>query len=172
MAKINTLAAGLVLMLAAPAWSMPRVGGTVAVMSNADHADPLAVEAAESALGDRGFTILKDVAHAAYSAEVITIRTEVGTSVEKGRAGRALATGGAVSIPLSQGKSVNVPMLRTSLEIRLRRRGEQAVLWHGAAVTVRSAGARDGSAEQVAFALSRAALSAYPTQTKAPISIP
>jgi hypothetical protein len=58
------------------------------------------------------------------------------------------------------------------VEIRLRRRGEQAVLWHGAAVTIRSTSAPDGSADQVAFALSQAALSSYPTQTAGAISIP
>ncbi|RYY05478.1 MAG: hypothetical protein EON55_26480 [Alphaproteobacteria bacterium] len=77
-----------------------------------------------------------------------------------------------MNIPISKGKPVLVALQRTLVEIRMRRRGEQAVLWHGAAVTVRSTGATDGTADQVAFALSQAALSSYPTQTAGVISIP
>ena len=171
------LAAVMGLVGTTPALSAPRAGGTISVTATTrtEGADPLttvSTDAATTALGQRGFTILNDPAHAAYSAEVITSRTEVGTSVAKGRTGPALATGAGVNIPLSRGKSVLVPMLRTEVEIRIRRRGNPAVLWHGAAMTVRSAAARDGGADQVAFALSQAALSSYPTQTKAAISIP
>lgn len=149
-------------------------GGTIAV-SSSDQDDPLAAastRAAATAFGARGFTILNDPVHAAYSAEVITTRTEIGTSVAKGRTGPALATGAGVNIPISRGKSVLVPMLRTEVEIRIRRRGDLAVLWHGAAITARSAGAPDGGVNQVALALSQAALSSYPIQIKSAISIP
>lgn len=162
---------GLVAAPARPASVMPN-GGTIAVTSPPGIEHDVSTEAATAALGMRGFTILNDPSHAAYVAEVVTTRTEVGTSMQKGPSGRALATGGGVNVPLSQGKSVLVPMQRTEVGISIRARGGQAVLWHGAAVTVRSEGARDGGADQVALALSQAALSSYPTQTKGVISIP
>jgi hypothetical protein len=161
---------------AAALQASPVVGGTVAITTpSAREGEPSAAissDAAAKAFGLRSFTILNDPAHAAYVAEVITTRTAVGTAVAQGRAGQALATGGGVSIPISKGKSILVPLQRTRVEIRLRRRGETEVLWHGAAVTVRSAAAPDGSADQVAFALSQAALSSYPTQTVGEISVP
>ncbi|SFP45079.1 hypothetical protein [Sphingomonas rubra] len=154
----------------------PAAGGTVAITATATHeGDPpaaIAVDAAAKAFGLRGFTILNDPAHAAYVAEVVATRAAVGTAVVQGRSGQALPTGGGVSIPISKGKSVLVPLQRTRVEIRIRRRGEQAVLWHGAAVTVRSTGALNGGVDQVAFALSQAALSSYPTQTAGEISVP
>lgn len=154
----------------------PAIGGTVAITTppvrNGDPSAAVSSDAVAKAFGLRGFTILPDPAHAAYVAEVITTRTAVGTAVAQSPTGQPLATGGGLSIPLSKGRSVLVALQRTRVEIRLRRRGEQAVLWHGAAVTVRSAGASDGGGDQVAFALSQAALSSYPTQTSVEISVP
>lgn len=157
--------------------SVPRSGGTIAVTSApADGEDDslarASAEAAATALGMRGFTILNDPAHAAYVAEVVASRTEVGTSVEKGRAGRTLATGAGVNIPIAGGKSVLVPLQRIEVEIRIRGRSDQLVFWHGAAVTVRSVDARNGGVDRLALELSQAALSSYPTQTKAAISVP
>lgn len=161
---------------AAAVQASPADGGTVAITapptSDGEPSATISIDAAGKAFGLRGFTILNDPAHAAYVAEVITTRAAVGTVVAQGRAGRPLATGGGVNIPISKGKPVLVALQRTLVEIRMRRRGEQAVLWHGAAVTVRSTGATDGTADQVAFALSQAALSSYPTQTAGAISIP
>ena len=176
-ATMTAAVMGLVGAGATPDLPAPRDGGTISVtaITSTEAADPLttvSVDAATTALGQRGFTILNDPAHAAYSAEVITSRTEVGTSVAKGRTGPALATGAGVNIPISRGKSILAPMLRTEVEIRIRRREDRTVLWHGAAMTVRSAAARDGGAGQVAFALSQAALSSYPIQTQTVISIP
>jgi hypothetical protein len=159
-----------------PAASAPRGGGTIAVTvhGGADRGDPLqqvSIDAATAALGMKGFTILDDPDHAAYVAEVMTTRTEVGTSIARGKAAAPLVTGLAVTIPTSGGKSV-VALERTELEIRIRRRGEQRAFWSGAAVTVRSAGARGAGAEQVATTLSQAALGPYPTTVATAISIP
>ena len=154
----------------------PVVGGTIAIMSarvgDSDSPALISTDAVAKAFANKGFTILNDPTHAAYSAEVVTTRTAVGTSVAATRSERPLATSGGVNIPISSGKSTLVPMWRTQIDIRVRRRGEQSVVWHGSAVTVRSSGARDGDADQVAFALGQAALSAYPIQTTAAISIP
>ena len=169
------IAATLTSISAAAVEASPATGGTVAITTppapDGETSAAISMDAAGRAFGLRNFTILNDPAHAAYIAEVITTRTAVGTAVTQGRSGQALPTGGGVSIPISKGKSVIVPLQRTRVEFRLRRRGEQAVLWHGAAVTIRSASAPDGSADQVAFALSQAALSSYPTQTAGAISI-
>jgi len=170
------IAATLTAASAAAAQASPAAGGTVAITapptSDGEPSATISIDAAGRAFGLRGFTILNDPAHAAYVAEVITTRAAVGTAVAQGRAGRPLATGGGVNIPISKGNSVLVPLQRTQVEIRMRRRGEQTVLWHGAAVTIRSTSAPDGGADQVAFALSQAALSSYPTRTAEAMSVP
>lgn len=170
------LSATLTAAFAATVHASPAAGGTVAITtppaSDGEPSPTISIDAAARAFGLRGFTILNDPAHAAYVAEVITTHAAVGTAVAQGRARKPLATGGGVSIPISKGKSVLVQLERTRVEISLRRRGDQMVLWHGAAVTVRSTGAPDGDADQVAFALSQAALSSYPTQTAGEISVP
>lgn len=157
--------------------SAPRIGGTIAVTAagGSDRTDPLkqiSIEAVTVTLGNKGFTILDDPDHAAFIAEVVTTRTEVGTSLIKGRTSPTVVTGMAVTIPTSRGKSVVVPLQRTELEIRVRRRGERLPFWHGAAVTVRSAGVRGATAEQLATTLSQAALGPYPVTAAAAISIP
>jgi hypothetical protein len=154
-----------------------RSAGTVAIAPQTGYADedPLdqvSADAALTALGMRGFTLLNDPAHAAYIAEVITTRTEVGTAVAKASTERPYMTGGGVNVPISGRKSVLTPLQRTMIEIRLRERGSERIIWHGAAMTVRSEGARDGGPEQVAYALSQAVLSSYPAQTSAAISVP
>lgn len=175
---IMTLAGGAALALAVPqavAETMPGRGGTIAVTSpaGADPADVMdraAREAATASLGDRGFTILNDRDHAAYVAEVTATQSDIGTSVTKARRAAPAVMGAGVNIPLASGKSSFVAMQRTMIEIRIRKRGAETVLWHGAAVTVRpEAGA---GVERLAGELSRAALSSYPTVAATAISIP
>jgi hypothetical protein len=160
---------------AAPA--APRSGGTIAVrtIEEGGDDDPLkqiSLDAVTAALGMKGFTILDDPDHAANIAEVVIKRTEVGSSLARGRVAPPIVTGMAVTIPTSRGKSVVVPMQRTELEIRVRRRGEQQPFWEGAAVTVRSADARNASAEQLATMLSQAAIGPYPSVVTSAISVP
>jgi hypothetical protein len=171
---------GIVLaLMPAPARSasLPRSGGTIAVTSppgslSDDLWAQVSREAAASAFGTKGFTILNDPRHAAYIAEVTINRTEVGTWVEKGVAGRVVGTGAGVNFSMAGGKSVLAPMQRIEMTIRVRGRGDQAVLWQGAAVTVRSIDSRSGGVDRLVLALSQAALSSYPTQTRVTISIP
>lgn len=179
--KMVRAAGSAILALAAmagdPAPAAPRSGGTVAVKTAEDDGDddPLkqfSLDAVTMALGLKGFTILDDPDHAANIAEVMIKRTEIGSSLARGRVAPPIVTGMAVTIPTSRGKSVVVPMQRTELEIRVRRRGEQQPFWEGAAVTVRSAGARNASAERVATTLSRAAIGPYPSVVTSPISVP
>ena len=176
---IRMLAGGAALLTAAAHASAatPPSGGTIAVTSS-DDADPddaferRAREAATARLGDRGFTILNDRDHAAYVAEVITSRSNVGTSVTRARRDAPAVLGSGVNIPLASGKSSFVAMQRTTIEIRIRKRGSPAVLWHGSAVTVRAGEPTAARAERLAAELSQAALSSYPVVTETAISIP
>lgn len=168
-----------VLMMAAPVAAAPAppipATGTICVTVQTAGDDSFAktwADAASKALDARGFTILNDPAHAAFGAEVAAIRTEVGTSVIHDRATRPLATGGGVNIPLAPPRPVLAPLQRMRIEVRIRRRGIQSIIWQGAAVTVRPIDARGVGAEDVAFALAQAALSSYPTQTTVAITVP
>lgn len=163
--------------LAAPG---PR-GGTIAVSAlprpdpNPDPGDRLAASVTDrvtATLATKGFTLLPDPDHAAYLAEVSVERADIGTSTVSGAADRALVTGAGVNIPLSRGRAVLAPLQRITVQVRIRRRGEPAVLWQGAAMTVRSGAMRGRAADDLSSSLSQAALSAYPVQAAGTISIP
>ena len=168
---------------AAPAAASPPAGGSISIEPNiaggkADPATQPFVSAATEALAAQGFTILEDPGHAAYVAELILSRTEVGTGSAKIRTGGASAASGAyggvgvgASIPLAAGSEL-VPLQRTQLEVRIRKRGEEAVVWDGAAVTVRAAGTRKGADEAVAADLSAAILRGYPVAPEGVIGVP
>ena len=151
----------------------PPSAGTIAVISapgggRDETLETIAREATTAALGDKGFTILDDRDHAAYIAEVATTRSAVGTSVARTRGEGPAVMGAGVNIPLSRDRSTLVTMQRVMIEIRIHKRGDAAVLWHGAAVTVRPGTA----AARLAAQLSRAALNAYPAVVETAISIP
>jgi hypothetical protein len=161
--------------LAAPT-SPPR-GGTIAVVAaDGDQADAamaaIAREAVMTALGDKGFTILDDRDHAAYIAEVVAERSNVGTSVTRKRGEAASVMGGGINIPLKANGAALVAMQRLAIEIRIHKRGDTASLWHGAAVTVRSVEPSPTVAERLAVQLSQTALNAYPTIVDTAISVP
>lgn len=128
--------------------------------------------AAANALGEKGFTILNDPGHAAYVAEVIVTRTDVGAASVRMRAGNAAVLGTGVSVPIGGGGSRIMAIRRTQLTITIRKRGAEPILWHGAAVTVRSEGSPGGSDAIVASALSEAALRRYPYVSDAVTSVP
>lgn len=177
---IREVLAGVALMLAAsPSLSAgpPPHGGTVyvnaATAPNGDEtAARMSINAASTALGAKGFTFLDDPDHAAYVADIVVSRTNVGTGQERVSAGAATMMGAGVSVPFSTGQSRLIPLERTEVEIRIRRRGDPAVLWHGAAVTVRAAGARAAAADTVVSTLSAAALRPYPVQSAEVVGVP
>jgi hypothetical protein len=181
--KRNTildLVTGLALMLTSGpllAAGPPPNGGTVFVTAtNARDGDDtptqISADAVSKALGAKGFTFLDEPGHAAYVADVIVRRTDVGTGQERVHAGGASMMGSGVSVPFSTGQSRFVPLERTEVEIRIRRRGETTAIWRGAAVTVRSEGSPDGAAENVALALSAAALRMYPRELADTVGVP
>lgn len=164
--------------------AVPPGGGTASIEPKTadgdyDPALPSFVNAASDALAAKGFTILEDD-HAAYVVELILSRAEVGTGTAKVPAGRAGtmpggaggSVGAGVVIPFSTGQSRLVPLQRTRLEMRIRKRGETAVVWDGAAVTVRAAGTRKGADDLVAADLSKAVLRLYPAEPEGVVGVP
>jgi hypothetical protein len=165
--------------------AVPPNGGTISIEPKTGNGDydsstPTFVNAAADALAARGFTVLEDPGHSAYVVELTLTRAEVGTGSAKVQAGRAAvmpggadgSVGAGVFIPLSTGKSRLVPLLRTQLEIRIRKRGEEGVVWNGAAVTVRAAGTRKGADDVVASDLSEALLRTYPAEPEGVVGVP
>ncbi|WP_404712420.1 hypothetical protein [Sphingomonas sp. MMS24-J13] len=173
----------------APVWTAPLAaaappnGGTIAVAFNtpADATGAATTsfrEAADDALATKGFTILDDPGHAAYVAELTLTRVEVGTQSAKVPRGKASANmggsavGGGVTLPLSHGETMLVPLQRIRLDMRISKRGEDGVLWTGAAVTVRAAGTKKGADTVVAADLSRALLNSYPVTFGDVVTVP
>jgi len=163
----------------------PPAGGTISIQRKTADGEyessmPAFVNAATEALAAKGFTILEDPGHAAYVGELTLSRAEVGTGTAKASKGRTDAmpggaggsVGAGVIIPLPTGKSRLVPLQRVQLELRIRKRGEDGIVWHGAAVTVRAGGTKKGADEVVAADLSNALLRSYPAVPEDVVGVP
>jgi hypothetical protein len=163
----------------------PPEGGTISIEAKTgdgeyDPSTVAFVNAASDALAAKGFTILPDPGHAAYVAELVLSRTDVGTGSAKVRAGKAGTTrggsygsvGAGISVPFGTGETKLVPLQRIQMEMRIRKRGEPEVIWNGAAVTVRAAGTRKGADEVVGADLSTALLRAYPLKIEDVVGVP
>jgi hypothetical protein len=141
-----------------------------------DAASDMFRDAAEQALATRGFTLLDGAGHAAYRMELTVRMSEVGTGHAKVAAsqpdlisgGAARGVGTILKVPVPSGKSRTVALERTQIDMRLRKRGAEDVIWHGAAVTVRPAETQ----RRVATALCDALLRAYPSQSDDVIGVP
>jgi len=181
---LQAVGMAMVLAAGAPATAAaPPAGGTVSIEPVGGGADDPALrpfrDAAGEALAARGFTVLDDPGHAAWVGGLTVTREDVGTSLGRVAgehrpapfAGAGPAVGAGVSIPLGTGASQQVPLRRTRLDLSLRRRDGE-VVWHGSAVTVRSAGTAKGADAAVATDLARAAVQAYPTQTDEVVGVP
>ncbi|HMI18972.1 MAG TPA: hypothetical protein VK533_05455 [Sphingomonas sp.] len=174
----------------APIWggplsaAAPPAGGTISIEPKTadgdyDRSMPAFVNAAADALATKGFTILEDPGHSAYVVELILSRVAVGTTSAKTPSGKPSVGGGGpgpsvgagVVFPLGSGVA-QVPVLRTRLELRIRKRGADGVVWDGAAVTVRAAGTKTGADAPVAAALSEAVLRSYPAQPEGDAGVP
>jgi len=162
----------------------PPTIGTVSVEAAADDtrmnpALPAFVKAVGEAFETKGFTVLEQPGHAAFVVEFSLSREEVGTGRAKVETSGSSVTGGApnsvgvgLRIPLPTGKSTLVPLERTRLEIHIHKRGESAMAWQGAAITVRGAGTKRGADAVVAADLSAALLRVYPNQPEDVIGVP
>lgn len=162
----------------------PPTAGTVSIEAKASAAElgasiPAFVGAMGQAFEAKGFTVL-EAGHAALAAELSVSREDVGTGSAKVPVDRSVITpggapgavGAGITVPLPTGKSALVPLQRTRLELRIRKRGEDNVLWQGAAITVRPAGARKGQDAVVASDLAEALLRAYPAQPEDVVGVP
>ena len=141
---------------------------------------PAFVEAVGNALAQREFMLIDGAGHARLVADLTLKRTEIGTTTEKVpvsgasliKGGNLTRVGGGVNIALPTSKSKTVPLQQTRLDVRIRKRGENTVLWHGAALTVRPANGHEGQDSAVATDLSAAIFSNYPAQSEDVASIP
>lgn len=162
----------------------PPGGGTVSIeRSHAETAPTPATVAVDDAvggaLGERGFTLLGDPGHSAYVVDLTLSRADAGTGsarVEKERGtvtpGGVAGVGGGVTLPLGGSKTRTVSLEKVTLELWLRKRGSDAVLWHGVAVTVRAGGTQQGQDTTVAADLGRAMLRFYPNPPPGVVTIP
>jgi hypothetical protein len=183
---VTTLCPRIVAAMAAAllcAAAAPPGGGTISV-ELAGHADgpPVAPGVAErlrDALAERGFTILPGPGHSAYVAEVTLDRTAVGTGSARVSAGPAAvvpglvggAAGGGVTVPLSSGQARSVQLVRFELGLAIRERKSGAIVWRGAAVTVRAGDPSTRDAATVAD-LCSTVLRSYPHEAPGPVTIP
>jgi hypothetical protein len=156
----------------------PPTGGTVSIEAktadgNPDSTMAVFVDAASAALTARGFTVFNDSGHAASVVELILGHGDVGTGVGKVQGQRSPSIAGTgLALPLGTGNSELVRLQRTRLEMRIHRRGDTAIVWDGAAVTVREAGIAKGGNATVATDLIRALLDSYPAQPTGVIGVP
>ena len=186
LSKILMVAGLLVISPAGPLKAAPTLApGTISVEAGApDLASGAPVSAFVDAVGEaltvRGFTILEGRGHARLVAELLVTQVEVGTGHAKVApadkttvaAGGAQGVGGNVFVPLPSGKLKIVAILQTRLQVRIRKLGDDAVLWDGAALTVRPDNAGSGRAAVVATDLARALFRGFPSQPEGMISVP
>ncbi|EQB34111.1 hypothetical protein [Sphingobium ummariense] len=172
---------GTLFMPAASLAAPPPVEGTLSVEASRagggqDASSDQFRDAAASALSAKGFTLLDGADHAAYRMELLFSVSEVGTGSARATAGSANATSGGVAgavgsvvkVPLPSRKTHAVALEKTQLEMRLRKRGEEEVIWRGTAVTVRPADTQGSTAADLCNALIRA----YPFQSDDVIGVP
>ncbi|MDO6415459.1 hypothetical protein Q4F19_13785 [Sphingomonas sp. BIUV-7] len=158
--------------------------GTISVDAKQDGSSgplrPVFVDAIDQALTKRGFTTIDEAGHAALVADLAVTRDQLGTvSAPVAKSDPAARTsdspnrvGAGVVLPFPINKARSVPLQRTKLELRIRRRGSETILWQGTALTVRPAGTVKGKDAAVAADLSDALLRGYPLQSGETISIP
>lgn len=184
--KLRWIPAAMLLFAGGPAHAAaPPASGTISVEPTAVEpalrsSMPAFVDAVDRALADRDFTPLAQAGHARFVADLTLTRVAVGTTTAKVPVAGVSAqggtsspsVGGTVNLALPTAKTRTMSLQQTRLEIRIRKRGEQAVIWQGTAMTVRARGASDGKDAAVASDLSEALFRGYPAQPEAVISVP
>jgi len=158
-----------------PIASAPPTRGTISIeQPPGEPIPPDFAEGVAAALAARGFTVLDRPGHSALRAELVVSRTPAGTGAvtvasERGSAapGGVAGLGGGVTLPLGRNAPRTVRLDRVTLQLTIRRRGADAVLWRGSAVTVRAGDARDTAA-----ALGEGLLRVYPAQPAGLIGVP
>ncbi len=181
----SVAATAMVLMAGVAHSAAPLPRGTISVEPTATEPElrssmPVFVEAVGKIFSAREFTLIEEAGHARFVADLSLSRVQVGTTTAKVAASRPelipggspRKVGGSLSIPLPTAKSKTVPLQQTRLEIHIRKRGDENVIWHGAAITVRPADTAEGQDARVASDLSKAIFRDYPDQSDNVISVP
>lgn len=163
----------------------PLEPGTISLETSSVHPAPgysvdAFVDAVGEGLANRGYTMLEGHGHARLVAELLLTQVEIGTANTKvsqtGKptvAGRGVAgVGGNMTVSLPSGKLKVVPILQTRLEIRIKRLGEEDIVWSGTALTVRPSNSGNGREKIVAADLVKAIFGAYPSQPESVITVP
>jgi len=170
-----SMAAGPGVVQAAP---LPTTGTISIVADASDDAEPLTafIEALDSQLSAKGFTVLKTPGHAALAAHVHVTRSDRGVVSAKtsrgGASSGSVGLGTGVSLPFGRTGSHDVSLRQTRLDIGISQRGDDRIVWQATATTVRPADGRRGGDEAVAQDLTEAALRAFPGQTGHIVSVP
>ena len=159
--------------------------GTISVDTSTVHTAPgysvgAFVEAVSEVLANRGYTVLEGHGHARLVAELDLTQTAIGTANVKvpppdkptvsGRA--ATGVGGIMIVPLPSRKLRLVSVMKTRLEVRIKRLGEDGVLWSSAGLTVRPSNTGNGLDKVVATDLARAIFRVYPAQPESVAAVP
>jgi hypothetical protein len=163
----------------------PIAPGTVAIERPASDkprpaADQIFADAVEESLADAGFTAFPDPDHARYVASVSVTRVAKGEVMAKGKSGGAnaapgvggAALGGIISVPLSSPGARVGQLVSTTLEVRIRRRGESQPLWEGRAVTQQVAGSQGDAPGTISTKLARTLFRNFPGQSGLVVSVP
>ena len=184
------LATGPFSPLAAKAAATALEPGTISLETSSIHPAPgytvgAFVEAVTEVLANRGYTILEGHGHARLVAELFVTQVPIGTAnakvppAEKPTiAGRGVSgegvtgAGGSLFVPLPSGKVRLVSILQTRLEVRIKKLGEDGVVWSSAALTVRASNSGNGRERIVAADLAKAIFQVYPAQPDSVIAVP
>lgn len=161
--------------------SEPQTLGTISVEARPvdpglSASVPTFVEEVGRELADKGFTMIEGTGHARLVAELSLTRTQTGTTTAKVAAGgpeflsggSPSRVGAGINVTLPTAKVRTVPLQQTRLEIHIKKQGDDNVIWHGAAVTVRAAGQDKAISSDLAEAIFRR----YPEQSEGVMSIP
>jgi hypothetical protein len=169
---------------AAPPTATAPISETVSIEAETvdaalDASLPTFVDAVSGALAIRGFTTLDTPGHAVLIASLRLSRVRVGSASTRITTPGPLVAGGApasvgarVSFALPNGKTRLAPLQRTRLDFRIRKRGQSGIVWQGAAITVRTAGSREGQDAVIAADLIQAILRDYPKPQENVIGVP
>jgi len=166
-----------------PVAAQAPTGGTIEIgasagVNPADRLTAALADAVAEAFTRRGFLVLPDHGHAAVVAELAVDRADAGTGSARVSAAPPQAFGGgfggagaSVAVPFGRGTR-SVPLQRIQLRLTLRKRGADAVIWQGAAATVRPIGAHRSDEASIARDLTAAILAPYPAQAAGIAGVP
>jgi hypothetical protein len=178
MRVLPSLAAALTFMIpgvALAADSAPVPGTITTSVDDPDGATPINAvfdDAVKQALLAAHFMVLPGKDHGRYVAVLSVSHRGLGVVRTPATGQSASVTGAAVSVGLSSHKWDLQELAETKLEVRIFRRGEAQVAWHGAALTTAIDNTVSGQPSVVAQKLANALFRQYPMTSDTPIGVP